>query len=1023
LPVKRNTKDRSQFLSLGQDAAAAIYSTETGLGVAETFKYRAFISYSHADKEWADWLHKALERYRVPRGLAGAATSGGAIPARLYPVYRDREESATASDLHSAIKVALAQSANLIVICSPAAGRSRWVNEEIVEFRALGRGGRIHAFIVDGEPNAADAQRECFPPVMRHGAEAQSREPAAADARRHGDGRENAKLKLIAGLLDVAYDGLRERDRKAVRARRWGYAAIVATFAITALAALFAFIAWQIGNSRTFAHEANAAYESGDDAQAIELAAMGLPTAKGTLFDLSSDDALAAASRALNRYQGLYRVAGTGGEYAVSADGRALVTRTISGYTLLDARTGRQLVLSLGYGLTIGTVATRSRMVAGVNGDGAVGIARAGQPTARRVDYRSASERDGIGSADHEKPSNLRFSLDERRLLFIDNNVLVLSDSGTGKTLAISPPFGEKPLWVGFSAGDKQVIAITKSGSWLWQAGAAPVALAAFDGLSIKTFPHTSVSETAIAFSNGEARLIDVRSGRSADFFVDRQTVAIDDAGGGQLVALNTDGMVTVSDRSGSPLRRFAVGRQPNDAFAAIGGTRVLTSADGAIAVWDDSGGADLGILKGLDGPLVAVDFYGRRAVTFSKSGIERLWDIPARRSVAVLNTLAQSSLRADYWRWNEKDSGTALSHDGHWLIGTSMAGTVKIWNAGTGMETAALPFAGADQVWISADGRLAATADEVSEPAIWDVALRRTVGHIQFPGTPKTEPFKDGRTFPVYGRAQLAISPSGRFAAASCELCSPGGIDLYSLPSGRRLGHAVDGEAAILGFEGDDDLRIRAGGRILHFDHLGTLKLAADAFDDSDPFRRITYSDDHWALIGPFTKLPIAFFDPFDFKRMSIKPDPVISGNLALMPMENGDLHLWRAPHAMSARQIARRICQGVGNTVPASCFRPGLADLDAWQRLLRAGVLGFLLSLVCSFPHFLLSVLVWRASPARLALRAVLLACVFPLCAWEFGSNATVGIWLASSFFAILGLAFFGLRRGIRFLRRGPA
>ncbi|HEX4861088.1 MAG TPA: hypothetical protein VFV07_07605, partial [Rhizomicrobium sp.] len=69
-------------------------STGTGRCVAETFKYRAFISYSHADTAWVDWLHRALESYRVPRGLAGMATSGGAIPARLYPIYRDRAESA-----------------------------------------------------------------------------------------------------------------------------------------------------------------------------------------------------------------------------------------------------------------------------------------------------------------------------------------------------------------------------------------------------------------------------------------------------------------------------------------------------------------------------------------------------------------------------------------------------------------------------------------------------------------------------------------------------------------------------------------------------------------------------------------------------------------------------------------------------------------------------------------------------------------------------------------------------------------
>jgi len=30
-----------------------------------SFKYYAFVSYSHQDKQWGDWLHKALETYRV----------------------------------------------------------------------------------------------------------------------------------------------------------------------------------------------------------------------------------------------------------------------------------------------------------------------------------------------------------------------------------------------------------------------------------------------------------------------------------------------------------------------------------------------------------------------------------------------------------------------------------------------------------------------------------------------------------------------------------------------------------------------------------------------------------------------------------------------------------------------------------------------------------------------------------------------------------------------------------------------
>jgi hypothetical protein len=33
------------------------------------FAYQAFISYSHADQTAATWLHRTLERYRIPARL------------------------------------------------------------------------------------------------------------------------------------------------------------------------------------------------------------------------------------------------------------------------------------------------------------------------------------------------------------------------------------------------------------------------------------------------------------------------------------------------------------------------------------------------------------------------------------------------------------------------------------------------------------------------------------------------------------------------------------------------------------------------------------------------------------------------------------------------------------------------------------------------------------------------------------------------------------------------------------------
>jgi tetratricopeptide (TPR) repeat protein len=187
-------------------------------------KYRAFLSYSHRDAKWGAWLHKSLECYRPPKQLVGTMTARGPVPKRLAPVFRDREELATATDLGTVINEALRQSACQIVICSPNSARSKWVNEEILAFKRLGREDRIFCLIVDGEPNASDdpahADQECFPPALRYrlGADGElssvRTEPIAADARPGKDGRNNAKLKLIAGLLAVGFDGLRQREQR-----------------------------------------------------------------------------------------------------------------------------------------------------------------------------------------------------------------------------------------------------------------------------------------------------------------------------------------------------------------------------------------------------------------------------------------------------------------------------------------------------------------------------------------------------------------------------------------------------------------------------------------------------------------------------------------------------------------------------------------------------------------------------------------------------------------------------------------
>jgi tetratricopeptide (TPR) repeat protein len=188
------------------------------------FRYSAFISYSREDERWAKWLQSALEGYRIPRRLIGTRTAFGVLARRLPPVFRDRSDLSATTDLGETINNALQASANLIVICSPSARDSRWVNEEIAVFRALGRSDHILCVIVAGEPNASEIAgrqtEECFPPALRSLAAADGTsggrrsEPIAADARPGGDGKANVKLKILSGLLHVDFDVLKQREQR-----------------------------------------------------------------------------------------------------------------------------------------------------------------------------------------------------------------------------------------------------------------------------------------------------------------------------------------------------------------------------------------------------------------------------------------------------------------------------------------------------------------------------------------------------------------------------------------------------------------------------------------------------------------------------------------------------------------------------------------------------------------------------------------------------------------------------------------
>lgn len=193
----------------------------TKKNLISTTEYAAFISYRHVeqDRQWAEWLIHALETYRVPNHLQKLG-----YPQRIGKVFRDEDELPLSSDLTDQIKQALTVSRNLIVICSPETPQSKWIAREIEMFQEQGKANRIHAFLIEGEPQTAFPNGLRFHRKNITGADGaittivEEHEPLAANvipmtgvSKKQRD--KVALLKLVAAIIGCSFDDLVQRDK------------------------------------------------------------------------------------------------------------------------------------------------------------------------------------------------------------------------------------------------------------------------------------------------------------------------------------------------------------------------------------------------------------------------------------------------------------------------------------------------------------------------------------------------------------------------------------------------------------------------------------------------------------------------------------------------------------------------------------------------------------------------------------------------------------------------------------------
>ncbi len=172
----------------------------------ERAAYFAFISYTESDRRWASWLHHNLEYYHIPSSLCKEDKK---VPKSLRPIFWYKKDL-SGTELMKALQHELDSSRYLIVICSPSAAKSVWVNDEVQHFIDTGRSDHIIPFIVDGEPHSKDPERECLPEALRDlPREKEVRGISVAD-----QGRRHALVDVVATMLGVRFDSLWQRYRR-----------------------------------------------------------------------------------------------------------------------------------------------------------------------------------------------------------------------------------------------------------------------------------------------------------------------------------------------------------------------------------------------------------------------------------------------------------------------------------------------------------------------------------------------------------------------------------------------------------------------------------------------------------------------------------------------------------------------------------------------------------------------------------------------------------------------------------------
>ena len=680
-------------------------------------QYEAFISYSHAaDGALARELQRALNRIARPSYKWW----------QWWPprVFRDQTNLAAATDLGGEIESALLGSDAFVLLASPQAAASPWVDREAATWRARKPIDRLFIALTEGGLDWDDARGDfdpvrstALPPALSGAFET---EPLWVDLSGVHEDRPFARdpgfldgaATLAAAIRRADKDALIGEDVRQRRRARQLVGGAITTLTLLVLvatiAAVYAFVQRnhateraRLALSRQYAAQAIAALEV-DPEQSLGLAARAATTEP-------TDEAENALRRALatSRLRSIID-AGAPVLDTATAQKRPLVAAALGSGNIRvwNTQTGVPVVtLRLSGARSVSVSADASRVLGAGETGTAVWSISPGPP-------RRLASFDEAGS-----PLAAALSPDGKLAATGDfDGVVRLWQAETGAPAGRLRPPGERaPVTaVAFSDDGSRIVAASGTRTAVW---------------NVRTPGSPLVQEHertvfAVAFSpdgrrvatgdvDGVARVWNLRTGRT--------------------VELNGHETAVTSL-----------------AFSPDGRSLVTASEDETGRIWDAATGRSLGELRGHDGLVLSASFApdGRTVLTGGDDGAIRTWAFAADPVQAQLSPPNELTVR-----------DVAFHPEGRLLVTAGEDRTVRIWDSRSGRVLHTLRHGERADDWVesarfSRDGRLVASAGDDGTARVWDASSGALLGTLGQVGGP-----------PLY---DVALSPDGELVAAA---------------------------------------------------------------------------------------------------------------------------------------------------------------------------------------------------------------------------------------------------------------